>query len=167
MKPGAEFNVFADPEAASFVLSKAGPGTRITLFPLETSRRAAFSKVSAEFPEPPYPTPSDPSLLSQEFRLRMLGTIGSREADFLNKAERISLSEPGDDWVYYDPLGAFYLERPCLAKAVALGRVAVETGHGPSRGATIVDLDAPGGYVRVVTDVDKEALRHLMIRAFS
>ena len=45
VKPGIEFNMYNDAEAASFVFSKVTPDTLPTIFPIETVEQVGYPLV--------------------------------------------------------------------------------------------------------------------------
>jgi inosine-uridine nucleoside N-ribohydrolase len=99
--------------------------------------------------------------------MEVLGAIKSKEMDFLNKVEKIELSQVEDDWVYYDPIGSIYLLRPDIVTESAMRKVLAETGDGISRGAMFVDYASKETSVNMITEVDKEKVRDFMIKALS
>ncbi|MDP5226388.1 MULTISPECIES: nucleoside hydrolase [Arthrobacter] len=142
LTPAAEANIFHDPEAAADVL--AAPW-ELTLVPLDVTMT---------------------EVMEEEHRLRLLNS-GKPLPEALGRMLE-----------YYFEFYRGIFGRPCsamhdpLAAAIALGevtvtrapvvRAAVETGHGPARGATVCDLrgiyrgsgDQDGAHCRVVLEAE-------------
>nr|ATU82427.1 venom hydrolase-like protein [Lethocerus distinctifemur] len=146
VKPGVEFNVYADPEAADFVFSKAKVDHPIRALPLETIEKLGFS---------------------MDFRINQLGKLPGPKMEFLNKAENKGLKnfERETQWSAYDQLAAAVVINPKIVlKSVKLN-VRVETCGRYARGAWIVDHRSfsPPGPVEIITEVDREAVRQLFL----
>src|SRR3954470_18857442 len=133
--PAAEFNVWADAEAAARVFAS---GLDITMVGLDVTHRALFSAARAE-------------------ELRAAGRAGAVVADLHAFYRRFHLEVYGHDSVpVHDALAVAHVIRPGLLRTEALP-VVIDTGLGPGRGQTIVDTlrrtGAPAN-AHVALDVD-------------
>jgi inosine-uridine nucleoside N-ribohydrolase len=116
--PAAEFNIWADPEAAQRVLGAHWP---LTVMPLDLTRQAYLNDGDLEF-------------------LRSLGSeVGRRTADILEPYAKFH-----DEWygnrnlVMHDAMAVYdVLDRSAITKQGVA--ISVETGGEHSRGATWVD----------------------------
>jgi inosine-uridine nucleoside N-ribohydrolase len=133
--PAAEFNIWADPEAAARVF---GSGLDITMVGLDVTHQAL---VTAE----------------RAARLRESGEIGRVVAellDFFSRFHRETYGWPGPP--VHDALALAYLIRPALLETVER-HVAVDTESELCRGRTVVDLyrrtdRRPNAHVAVEVD---------------
>ena len=133
--PAAEFNIWADPEAAARVFAS---DLEITMVGLDVTHRALFSAERAE-------------------SLRASGRAGAVVADLHEFYRRFHLEIYGHDSVpVHDAVAVAHLIRPDLLRTEELS-VVIDTGLGPGRGQTIVDTlrrtGAPAN-ARVALDVD-------------
>src|SRR4051794_33179478 len=116
--PAAEFNIWCDPEAAARVF---GSGLHLTMVGLDVTHRAMLSSARAE-------------------ALRGAGRAGAVVADLHAFYRRFHAQVYGhDDTPVHDALAVAHLIRPDLLRTEHLS-VVVDTGQGPGRGQTIVDL---------------------------
>jgi pyrimidine-specific ribonucleoside hydrolase len=137
--PFAEFNVWADPEAAYRVLAEGGLPTR--LFTL-----AATAKANLDEPQ----------------RLRLAGwsAIGASLAEMLlGYDEKLK----GRDWPLHDAMVVAGLLRPEII-TLRTATIEIDTGTGPRRGANTFDWspDPPEGTLEVAVDADAERFRELL-----
>jgi inosine-uridine nucleoside N-ribohydrolase len=135
--PAAEFNIWADPEAAARVFES---GLDVTMVGLDVTHRALLLPEHAE-------------------RLRAAGRTGTMVAellDFYGEFHRATYDWPGSP--IHDAVAvAHVLERGLVETAHR--HVAVETGSELCRGRTVVDLwrrtgNEPNAHVAVEIDVD-------------
>jgi inosine-uridine nucleoside N-ribohydrolase len=116
--PAAEFNIWADPEAAQRVLAAHWP---ITVMPLDLTHQAYLNDGDLEF-------------------LRGLGSeVGRRTADILEPYAKFHDEWYGNrDLVMHDAMAVYdVLDRSAISKQNVA--ISVETGGEHSRGATWVD----------------------------
>jgi purine nucleosidase len=137
----AEYNVWADPEAAEIVL---GSGAPLTLVGLELSRQAAE--------------------LGWEARER-LAALGSPAAGLAARlAAALAVRGTGTTAaaaLLPDPLAMAVALRPDLIRAVTRARVGVDRSV-EGRGILLVD-EAPDGQVAIVSDADGSAFQALLM----
>lgn len=117
--PGAEFNLYTDPDAARLVFTSGLP---ITLVPLDVTQRV---------------------MLRAELIEAVVGHIGSRVTQFVRDAtERLFGVEQEQTGCaatpLHDPLAVGIVVDPSLVTRRPL-YVEVETGNGPAQGMTIAD----------------------------
>ncbi len=114
----AEFNIYADPEAADIVFRSGLP---ITMIGLDVTHQALLDERSVE-------------------RLRELGTTSARIAAELTEyaLERVGAWYGGTTAAIHDAVAVAHLAIPDLV-AVAPYHVQVDTTHGPARGRTVCD----------------------------
>jgi pyrimidine-specific ribonucleoside hydrolase len=135
--PAAEFNIWFDPEAAYRVLTSPGldPAVPVTLIGLDVTYRATFSGTDLD-------------------TLRARGRIGALVAEALGHYrhgyERI-LGEPVVP--VHDAVALTAAIRPDLF-VTRSAFVDVDTGYGPSRGNTAIDLHGVPPDAEVAVDVD-------------
>lgn len=142
--PAAEFNVWADPEAARRVFES---GIEVTMVGLDVTHKALMTREHAE-------------------RLRGLGTAGRFVAelyDFFSIYHRETYGR--EDSPIHDAVAVAHLVRPGLLE-MAHRRVDVDCSWELSRGRTLVDLwrrtgKEPNAHVAV--GVDAEAFMELLI----
>jgi inosine-uridine nucleoside N-ribohydrolase len=131
MTPAAEFNVWADPEAAQRVLTS---GLDVTMVGLDVTQRALFT-----------PEEND--------RLRERGRAGRLTAELVDFYRRSNPGRPGVP--IHDAVAVAQVVRPAL---LALAECHVVVDCGPvSRGRTLVDLRGVTGRdpnAHVATDID-------------
>jgi len=144
--PAAEFNVWADPEAAHRVLSS---GLDVTMVPLDATHQALVRPEDAE-------------------ELRAAGRIGRFVAelvDFYARFHRHLYPELGGSPMH-DPLALAHVVRPGLLE-VRAAHVEVDLGRGPSYGRTNVDWrgrhDGREPNAHVGLAVDAPAFRALLL----
>jgi purine nucleosidase len=116
--PAAEFNIWADPEAAAMVFQGAWP---ITVMPLDLTHQATLDDADLDL-------------------LRSLGTeVGQRTADMLEPYANFHAEWYGSrDVIMHDAVAVYELIDPTAITKQGV-RVAVETGGVYSRGATWID----------------------------
>jgi pyrimidine-specific ribonucleoside hydrolase len=137
--PFAEFNVWADPEAAYRVLAEGGLPTR--LFTL-----AATAKANLDEPQ----------------RLLLAGW----SATGASLAEMLLGFDPelkGDDWPLHDAMVVAGLLRPEIL-TLRNAALDIDTGTGPRRGASTFawSPDPQEGTIEVAVDADAESFRELL-----
>lgn len=135
--PAAEFNTWFDPEAAYRVLAEPGVAVPTTLVPLDVTRRTGLDDADLD-------------------RLAAAGPIGARAA----RALRGYRHGAGPAIPVHDAVAVLSVLHPELM-TVRPAAVQVETGLGPGRGATLVDLGVDPGTVPtvdVVVDADSRAV---------
>ena len=144
--PAAEFNVWADPEAAHRVFSS---GLDVTMVPLDATHQALVRPEDAE-------------------ELRAAGRIGRFVAelvDFYARFHRQLYPELGGSPMH-DPLALAHVVRPGLLE-VRPAHVEVDLGRGPSYGRTNVDWrgrhDGREPNAHVGLAVDAPAFRALLL----
>jgi inosine-uridine nucleoside N-ribohydrolase len=151
--PSAEFNIWADPEAAAMVFYAGF--ARITLVPLDATHRALISRDHCA-------------------QLAALGTpAGRAAADFIGQRivahdELQRMAVPGTTPVH-DALAVGALVAPVLRDVRRL-HVAVETHGTLTVGRTVIDTnfrgdDAPN--CDVAFDADADGFFHLLLRTFA
>jgi pyrimidine-specific ribonucleoside hydrolase len=112
----AEFNAWADPEAAARVFASGIP---ITLFPLDITHQAVLSRAEVD-------------------ELACTGSVGAAMAEMIRLYERQHLVDYGEHFSpLHDVLTTLFLIRPELMTYVAAA-VTVDCGTSESRGATLV-----------------------------
>jgi pyrimidine-specific ribonucleoside hydrolase len=117
--PFAEFNVWADPEAAHRVLSEGGLPTRI--FALAATRKAALD-------EP------------QRRELAIYSPVGASLAEMiLGYDDQVT----GAGWPLHDAMVVAGLLEPDIVTLRQASSIAVDTSTGPQRGATTFTWDSP------------------------
>ncbi len=146
--PAAEFNVWADPEAAERVFRS---GFDVTMVGLDVTHKALVAPEHAE-------------------RLRAAGRAGEAIAgllDFFSVFHRETYGWPGPP--VHDAMAVAHVIRPGLVEAVER-HVAVETESELCRGRTVVDLYRRTGLepnAHVAVDVDADAFLELVIERLS
>jgi purine nucleosidase/pyrimidine-specific ribonucleoside hydrolase len=134
--PAAEFNVWADPEAAARVI---GSGLDVTMVGLDVTHKALLTTAHSE-------------------RLRALGEVGSFVAELLDYFGRFHAATYGfDGSPIHDAVAVAEVVRPGLVKTLDL-HVAIECASELCRGRTVVDRwrrteHAPNAHVGVDIDV--------------
>lgn len=116
--PAAEFNIFADPEAAAVVFAAGAP---IVMTPLDVTHEALATGARVE-------------------RIRAVGNrAASALAEMLSFYGRYNAAKYGmDGGPLHDPTAIAYLLRPELFSG-RMCNVEIETGSRLTRGATVVD----------------------------
>lgn len=142
--PAAEFNVWADPEAAHRVFSS---GLDVTMVGLDVTHRAVLTARHAD-------------------RLRHAGRVGRVAAellDFYALFHRRAYPELGGSPLH-DPVALVQVVAPHLVETQP-ARVEVDLSGGPSRGRTNVDLRGRFGEpnARVAVDIDAAAFAELVL----
>ena len=142
--PAAEFNIWADPEAARLVFES---GIDVTMVGLDVTHRAIITPAVAE-------------------ELRGAGGAGKLVAelvDFYSRFHRERYPELGGSPMH-DPVALAYALRPELLE-VREARVEVDCAWGQGRGRTNVDFRGRGGAVNsnVAVGIDSEAFIHLLV----
>jgi pyrimidine-specific ribonucleoside hydrolase len=142
--PAAEFNIWADPEAAERVFAS---GLDVTMIGLDVTHRALFLPAHAE-------------------RLRGAGETGAfvaELADFFHRFHRETYGFPGSP--IHDAVAVAHVARPGLVTVVER-HVAIETESELCRGRTVVDLWRRTGKppnARVGVDIDADAFLELLV----
>lgn len=150
--PAAEFNIWADPEAAAVVF--AAGFRKLTLVPLDATHRALLSRADCA-------------------RLRGLGTpAGIATADFtehrIGAHDRSQPMEVADTAPVHDALAVATLIDPSLVTTRRL-HVAVETAGTLTVGRTVIDTHHRGGQppqCDVAFDADARRFVELLLRTF-
>jgi purine nucleosidase len=141
--PAAEFNIWADPEAAKIVFEAACP---ITVMPLDLTHQAFLNDDDLAF-------------------FRSLGTeVGRRVADFLEPYTLFHVEWYGNrDIIMHDAMAVYELLDPAAIVKQPVG-VTVETGGEYSRGATWIDRSMQQGDSRthVGVSVHNDTFRHFL-----
>lgn len=141
--PAAEFNVYADPEAAAIVFGEAWP---VTLVGLDLTHQALASKAVRE-------------------RIRGVGTpLATTVVDLLGFfSERYRARQGFAAPPVHDPCAVMRVIAPELV-ATERATIRVETGGGPARGMTVVGYD-PGGPHQAATRLDADGFWDRVVRA--
>jgi inosine-uridine nucleoside N-ribohydrolase len=146
--PAAEFNIWADPEAADVVFRS---GFDVTMIGLDVTHKALLTPAHAEL-------------------LRAAGRAGKLVAelfDFYHRFHRETYGFPGSP--VHDAVAVAHVLRPDLVE-VAERHVAVETESELCRGRTVVDLWRRTGNepnARVGVGIDAEAFLELLLERIS
>jgi len=137
--PFAEFNVWADPEAAYRVLSEGDLPTR--LFTLAATRKAALDE-------------------AQRLELAAWSPIGASLAEMiLGYDDQVT----GAGWPLHDAMVVAGLLDPATVELRAAAAVEVDTTTGPRRGATTVSWEEAGPRaLEVAIHADSERFRELL-----
>ncbi len=144
--PAAEFNVWADPEAASRVF---GSGIPITMIGLDVTHRALITRDHAE-------------------RLRGSGRVGAMAAELLDFYQRFHgrhYPEFGGGSPLHDPVAVAHVFRPGLVETRP-AFVEVDCGWEQGRGRTNVHLRGRSGRepnAEVGVGIDGEAFAELLL----
>ena len=144
MTPAAEFNVWADPEAAQRVFAS---GLDVTMIGLDVTHKAILGPAVAE-------------------RLRAAGRVGVFVAELNEYFSRYHRATYGWDGApIHDAVAVAHVVRPRLVET-RLRNVEVELGSELNRGRTVVDLwqrtdRSPNVHVGV--DVDRDAFFDLLV----
>jgi inosine-uridine nucleoside N-ribohydrolase len=146
--PAAEFNIWADPEAARLVFES---GIDVTMVGLDVTHRAIVTPVVAE-------------------ELRGAGRAGKLVAeivDFYSRFHRERYPELGGSPMH-DPVALAYALRPELLE-VREARIEVDCAWGQGRGRTNVDFRGRGDAVNatVAVGIDSEAFIRLLVERIS
>jgi inosine-uridine nucleoside N-ribohydrolase len=140
--PAAEFNVWADPEAAARVFAS---GIELTMIGLDVTHRA---------------------LLGGRHAARLEGRVGTVVAELLRFFDRFHREVYGfDGSPVHDALAVAYVLRPGLVETADLN-VRIETESDLCRGRTVVDLWRRTGLepnARVGIGVDADAFLELLV----
>jgi pyrimidine-specific ribonucleoside hydrolase len=136
--PFAEFNVWADPEAAYRVLCESDLPTR--LFALAATRRASLD-------EP------------QRLELADWSPTGATLAEMiLGYDDQVT----GAGWPLHDAIVVAGLLDPEIATVRAAAAIEVDTSTGPRRGATSVTWDGDPKPLEVAVNADSERFRRML-----
>jgi inosine-uridine nucleoside N-ribohydrolase len=136
--PAAEFNIWADPEAAHRVFTS---GIDLTMIGLDVTHKAVMTRAHAE-------------------QLRASGRVGTMVAELFDFFSRFHLRHYGsEDSPIHDAVAVAHLLDGTLVETVERG-VVVDTGGELSRGRTYVDLWRrvgwePNAHVGVGVDGDR------------
>jgi inosine-uridine nucleoside N-ribohydrolase len=146
--PAAEFNIWADPEAADRVFSS---GLDVTMVGLDVTHRAIFG---------PGPTA----------RLQAAGRVGAMVAELLDFYGRFHREAYGwDGSPIHDAVAMAHAFRPGILETVHTG-VRVDCGEELGRGRTNVDLRGRVGWepnADVAVEIDAEAFIELLVERLS
>ncbi len=144
--PSAEFNIYADPEAASIVFSSGAP---ITLVPLDVTRTVTLTKE----------------------RLAHLSRVPGKATGYFTASmtcySAACSKYIGESASMHDPCCIAWLEEPDMF-TTEQKYIAVETGSQLTRGATVVDhagVQKNDPNVRLVTSIDTERFWALLEEA--
>lgn len=146
--PAAEFNIWADPEAAHRVFTS---GIDITMVGLDVTHQALLRPVDVD-------------------RLRVAGRAGKLVADLFDFFVGFHRSRYGWDGApVHDAVAVAHVVDPGLLATEHVG-VVVDTGPEPSRGRTHADLSRLSAWPRnchVAVGIDAERFRELLITRIS
>jgi inosine-uridine nucleoside N-ribohydrolase len=146
--PAAEFNIWADPEAADRVFSS---GLDVTMVGLDVTHRAIFG------PEP-------------TARLQAAGRVGAMVAELLDFYGRFHREAYGwDGSPIHDAVAMAHAFRPGILETVHTG-VRVDCGEELGRGRTNVDLRGRVGWepnAHVAVEIDADAFIELLVERLS
>jgi inosine-uridine nucleoside N-ribohydrolase len=146
--PAAEFNIWADPEAADRVFSS---GLDVTMVGLDVTHRAIFG------PEP-------------TARLHAAGRVGAMVAELLDFYGRFHREAYGwDGSPIHDAVAMAHAFRPGILETVHTG-VRVDCGEELGRGRTNVDLRGRVGWepnAHVAVEIDADAFIELLVERLS
>lgn len=135
--PTAEFNVWSDPEAAQRVFSSGLP---VTMVGLDVTR----------------PTAMQPAAVA---RIAASGPVGSAAAAMLaHYLDFYVRVQGGTGVVIHDALAVLEAIMPGVLGTV-MGTVTVDCGHGPGRGATLVDRRGSPGSGIAADPLDGASVR--------
>ena len=144
MTPAAEFNIWADPEAAASVF---GSGLDVTMIGLDVTHRALLTPELAD-------------------RFRSTGRLGTFVAELVDFFKQYHLRTYGWDGApIHDAVALAHAFRPGIVETLRLN-VEIETGSELTRGRTVVDRwhrtdREPNAHVGV--DIDSEAFFELLL----
>ncbi|WGW11010.1 nucleoside hydrolase [Saxibacter everestensis] len=142
--PAAEFNVFADPEAARIVF---GAGWQVTMIGLDVTHQArANSDVIA--------------------RLAAMGDLGTELVVPALTFYEDAASADGQGPAVHDLCAVAYISHPEFFTAVPAA-VDVETSGRLSYGMTVVDFDPPLPNANVPTGIDKPAFWDYVVASYA
>jgi inosine-uridine nucleoside N-ribohydrolase len=148
--PAAEFNIWADPEAARRVFAD---GLDTTMVGLDVTHRALIRDEHAE-------------------RLRAAGRVGAMVAELLDFYSRFHHRRYPDldGSPMHDPVCIAHLVAPDLLD-VRDALIEVDVGEGPSRGRTNVDWRGREGFgppnAKVAVGIDGDAFAELVVERIS
>ena len=142
--PTAEYNVYADPEAAALVFDQRWP---MLMVGLDVTNQVTLTRLETH----------------------AIANQPSREAQLVAEVTRLLFVERQiESMALHDPLAVLLTVEPSLVTTVA-GPVVVETRGEHTRGQTIVDWrprrTRPPSNTRVCIDVDMDAARAAFLRA--
>jgi inosine-uridine nucleoside N-ribohydrolase len=142
--PAAEFNIWADPEAAARVFTS---GVDVTMVGLDVTHKALFRPADSE-------------------RLAAAGRSGRLVAELFAFYQRFHSEQYGwDGSPVHDAVAVAYVLRPDLLETVDRG-VIVDTGGELSRGRTYVDLWGRAGWeanAHVAVDIDAQGFVDFLV----
>ncbi len=143
--PLAEFNFWADPEAA-YIVANSGLQFEMAGWDISTAHAVIHDGLAAE--------------------LRSLGTLGAFAVDIQGVLREFCRNETRlDGFDLPDPLAMAIAIEPTIVTREASHFVDVISGDGPARGQTIVDERGSSGRepnCRVIYEVDRERFLHLL-----
>jgi purine nucleosidase len=143
--PLAEFNFWADPEAA-FIVANSGLNFEMAGWDISTAHAVIHDDLAAE--------------------LRSLGTLGAFAVDIQGVLREFCRNETLlDGFDLPDPLAMAIAIDPSIVLREARHVVDVIPGDGPARGQTIVDERNPSGRepnCRVIYEVDRDRFLQLL-----
>jgi inosine-uridine nucleoside N-ribohydrolase len=142
--PAAEFNVWADPEAASRVFTS---GLDVTMIGLDVTHKALFRPADSE-------------------RLRATGRVGKLVSELFAFYQQFHSEQYGwDGSPVHDAVAVAHIVRPGLVETADRG-VVVDCGGELSRGRTYVDLWGRAGWepnAHVAVDIDAQGFVDFLV----
>jgi inosine-uridine nucleoside N-ribohydrolase len=142
--PAAEFNVWADPEAASRVFTS---GLDVTMIGLDVTHKALFRPADSE-------------------RLRATGRVGKLVSELFAFYQQFHSEQYGwDGSPVHDAVAVAHVVRPSLVETADRG-VVVDCGGELSRGRTYVDLWGRAGWepnAHVAVDIDAQGFVDFLV----
>jgi inosine-uridine nucleoside N-ribohydrolase len=142
--PAAEFNIWADPEAAARVFTS---GIDVTMVGLDVTHKALFRPADSE-------------------RLAATGRTGTLVAELFAFYQRFHSDQYGwDGSPVHDAVAVAHVIRPDLVETADRG-VVVDTGGELSRGRTYVDLWGRAGWkpnAHVAVDIDAQGFVDFLV----
>ncbi|XP_024226445.1 pyrimidine-specific ribonucleoside hydrolase RihA isoform X1 [Bombus impatiens] len=144
ISPNIEFNFYQDPEGNYMILNK---NTTSVLLPWETAIN---------------------SYITTDWRINVLGKINSSIVNFLNKAERKSLTK-SNSWSISDGMAAAIMLQPQLVTRSIITNVSPVI-DGLARGSVLVDytnLTGKPKNAKIVQAIDTDGFQQLLLDKFS
>ena len=142
--PAAEFNIWADPDAASRVFTS---GLDVTMIGLDVTHKALFRRADAE-------------------RLAATGRVGTLVSELFGFYQQFHSEQYGwDGSPVHDAVAVAHVVRPGLVQTADRG-VVVDCGGELSRGRTYVDLWGRAGWepnAHVAVDIDAQGFVDFLV----